>query len=112
MDDREKKIIDKLILDGALQMSGVDSETGEILYQFTPKLKEVMPELYNEHLNFVNAELMRLWEKGFVNMDLMSDSPIVTLAEKAFDDNEIQALSDQDRWAIQEVKRLLAAGEL
>ena len=112
MDDREKKIIDKLILDGALQMSGVDSETGEILYQFTPKLKEVMPELYNEHLNFVNAELMRLWEKGFVNMDLMSDSPIVTLAEKAFDDNEIQTLSDQDRWAIQEVKRLLAAGEL
>ena len=112
MDDREKKIIDKLILDGALQMSGVDSETGEILYQFTPKLKEVMPELYNEHLNFVNAELMRLWEKGFVNMDLMSDSPIVTLAEKAFDDNEIQSLSDQDRWAIQEVKRLLAAGEL
>jgi len=112
MDDREKKIIDKLILDGALQMSGIDGETGEILYQFTPKLKEVMPELYNEHLNFVNAELMRLWEKGFVNMDLMSDSPIVTLAEKAFDDNEIQSLSDQDRWAIQEVKRLLAAGEL
>lgn len=112
MDDREQKIIDKLILNGAMEMAGIDSKTGEILYQFTPKLKEVMPELYNEHLNFVNAELMRLWEKGFVNMDLMSDSPIVTLSEKAFNEEEISSLSDQDRWAIQEVKRLLATGEL
>lgn len=112
MDDREQKIIDKLILNGAMEMAGIDSKTGEILYQFTPKLKEVMPELYNEHLNFVNAELMRLWEKGFVNMDLMSDSPIVTLSEKAFNEEAISTLSDQDKWAIQEVKRLLATGEL
>jgi len=112
MDDIEQKIIDKLILNGAMEMAGIDSKTGEILYQFTPKLKEVMPELYNEHLNFVNAELMRLWEKGFVNMDLMSDSPIVTLSEKAFNEEEISTLSDQDKWAIQEVKRLLTTGEL
>ena len=112
MDNREQRIIDKLILNGAMEMAGIDSKTGEILYQFTPKLKEVMPELYNEHLNFVNAELMRLWEKGFVNMDLMSDSPIVTLSEKAFNEEEMSSLSDQDKWAIQEVKRLLATGEL
>jgi hypothetical protein len=112
MDEREQKIIDKLILNGAMQMAGVDCETGEILYQFTPKLKEVMPELYHEHLNHVNSEIMRLWEKGFVNIDLMADSPIVTLSDKAFDDNEIQSLSHQDKWAVQEVKRLLATGEL
>lgn len=112
MDDREKEIIEHLVVSGALQMAGVDTETGEILYQFTDKLKEVMPELYDEHLNYVNSELMRLWEMGFVNMDLMSDNPIVTLAQKAFDEDQVKNLSPQDKWAILEIKRLITSGEL
>lgn len=106
MDDREKEIMDRLVVAGALQMAGVDAETGEILYQFTPKLKEVMPELYHEHMNYVNSELMGLWEKGFVDMDLMSDNPIVALTEKAFDQDAINTLSKSDKWAVEEIKRL------
>lgn len=106
MDDREKEIMDRLVVAGALQMAGVDAETGEILYQFTPKLKEIMPELYHEHMNYVNNELMGLWEKGFVDMDLMSDNPIVALTEKAFDQDAINTLSKSDKWAVEEIKRL------
>lgn len=112
MDDREKEIMDRLVVAGAIQMAGVDAETGEILYQFTPKLKEVMPELYHEHMNYVNHELMGLWERGFVNMDLMSDNPIVTLTEKAFNQEAIDGLSQSDKWAVQEIKRLMISGEL
>jgi hypothetical protein len=107
MKDKEKSIVEKLILDGALQFAGVDSESGEMLYTFTSKLKEVMPELYHEHLNHVNGELMRLWEKGFVDMDLMSNNPIVRLTEKAFDIEELDKLSKEDRWSVEEIKRLL-----
>ena len=112
MDERERGMIDKLMLAGALEVAGVDSNTGEFLYVFTPKLKEVMPELYNQHLNHVNSEIMRLWEKGFVNVDLMSENPIVTLTEKSFDENALSLLSKEDRWGVEEIKRLLAAGEL
>ena len=112
MDDREKEIIEHLVVSGALQMAGVDTETGEILYQFTDKLRDVMPELYDEHLNYVNSELMRLWEMGFVNIDLMSDNPIVTLASKALDEEQIKNLTPQDKWAILEIKRLMTSGEL
>lgn len=112
MDSQDKQIIEMLVLSGALQMAGINEDTGEILYQFTPKLKEVMPDLYNEHLNYVNAEIMRLWEQGFVNVDLMSDNPIVTLAAKALDQNEINKLSDSDKWAIEEIKRILGSTEL
>lgn len=112
MIDREKEIMDRLLVSGAVEMAGVDSETGEILYHFTDKLKEVMPELYREHMNYVNSELMGLWEKGFVNMDLMKDNPIVTLTEKAFDQDAINTLSESDRWAVQEIKRLMTSGEL
>lgn len=112
MDNEDQEIIDKLILDGGLQVAGVDSETGEFLYQFTPKLKEISPTLYNEHLNHVNNELMRLWEKGFLNINIMDESPIVRLTEKAFDKSEINKLSKEDRWSIEEIKRLLQSQEL
>ncbi len=93
-------------------MAGVDSETGEFLYQFTNKLKDISPELYNEHINHVNGELMRLWEKGFLDIDFMSDSPIVYLTEKAVDQSEIAKLSKEDRWSLEEIKRLLKSQEL
>jgi hypothetical protein len=112
MDERERGMIDKLMLAGALEAAGVDSNTGEFLYVFTPKLKEVMPELYHQHLNYVNSEIMRLWEKGFVNVDLMSENPIVTLTEKSFDENALSSLDNKDRWGLEEIKRLLSAGEL
>ena len=112
MDKMEQEIIDKLILSGALQVAGVDSETGDFLYQFTPKLKEVMPELYDEHMNHVNGELMRLWEKGFLNINFMEENPIVTLTDKALDQEELNKLSKEDKWGIEEIKRLLKSQEL
>jgi len=110
--DNFKEIIDDLILQGAIQICGVDEKSGEFLYQFTPKLKDIMPELYKEHLNSVNSELMNLWEKGFVNMDLMSESPIVTLAHKAFEKNEISVLSKEEQHSLNEIKRILLYTEL
>ena len=112
MGDSENKIIDDLILAGAMEVAGIDSKTGEFLYVFTPKLKEVSPALYDEHVNHVNGELMRLWEKGFINIDFMSENPIVTLTAKALDSSEISKLSKEDQWSVEEIKRLLSAKEL
>ena len=50
MSSDENEMIEKLILDGALEVAGVDSEDGSLLYSFTPKIQQVMPELYNDHL--------------------------------------------------------------
>lgn len=106
MDESDKDIIDYLLLNGALEPAGV-SETGEPMYNFTPKLKQVLPELYKEHVKHVNSELMALWEKGFINMDLFDDNPTVTLSKKAFDDTEISKLSEEDQFSIREIKRIL-----
>ena len=108
----DQNAIDYLLLNGGLQVAGIDSSSGEFLYTFTPKIKEIMPELYHEHMNHVNGELMGLWEKGFINIDLMSENPIVTLTQKALDHNEIAKLSKEDQWSIQEIKRLLKSQEL
>ena len=103
----EQNAIDYLILNKALEVVGVDSQTGELLYAFTPKIKEVMPELYHQHMNHTNAEIMKLWEKGFIDIDFLQDEPIATLTNKAFDEQAISTLSKEMQWGLEEIKRLL-----
>jgi hypothetical protein len=104
--------IDYLLLNGGLEIAGIDSKSGEFLYVFTPKIKELMPELYHAHMNHVNGELMRLWEMGYINIDLMSENPIVTLTEKSLSSEELAKLSKEDQWSINEIKRLFKLKEL
>jgi hypothetical protein len=43
---RTQMMIEHLLLQNAIEISGIDSETGEMLYSITDKLKEVSPDLY------------------------------------------------------------------
>lgn len=109
MSDEESisRIIDHLILEGGIEVAGIDPESGEMLYAFTPKVKELMPELYDDHLNFVNDELMVLWEKGYVDIDFLMDDPLISLTAKSYDQAEVQKLSKQEKWSLQELKRVI-----
>jgi hypothetical protein len=40
--------IEDLILSGALEVSGIDIDTGEMLYNFTDKLKDINPDLFKD----------------------------------------------------------------
>ena len=107
MDNEEDKIIDNLILDGGLEVSAMDEHTGELLYSFTPKIQELMPDLYKEHIRTVNSDVMNLWEKGFLNLDLFEKDPIITITPKALNKEDIEGLSKQERWSLFEIIRLL-----
>ena len=106
-EERVSEIIDHLILEGGLEVAGIDPESGEMLYAFTPKVKEIMPELYNDHLNFVNDELMVLWEKGYVDIDFLKDDPLIYISDKSYDPEEVKKLSKQEKWSLQELKRVV-----
>ncbi len=107
MNNNEDELIKNLILQGALEVAGVDSETNELLYTITPKMQEVMPDMYEDHLTQVNKDLLNLWEKGYVNIDFLLAEPVVTISEKGLDKNEISKLTRHEIWALEEVKRLL-----
>lgn len=107
MDKEENEMIEKLILDGGLEAVGVDSETGELLYSFTPKIATLMPDLYKEHMYDVNNQIMNLWIKGFVDLDLFDSDPQITLTEKCFNPDDLASLSKQEKWNLLEVMRLL-----
>jgi hypothetical protein len=50
---------------------------------------------------------MKLWEKGFVDMDITLPNPIVTISERAFDINKIKALPVDERTALQQIIKVL-----
>jgi hypothetical protein len=107
MSSNEDDLINNLILQGALEVAGLDAETGEFLYAITSRMKEIMPDMYEDHLRTVNRDLLNLWEKGYVNIDLFLPDPVVTISEKGLDKDEISKLTKPEIWALEEVKRLL-----
>ena len=107
MNNNEDELIKNLILEGALEVAGVDSESGEFLYSVTPKMQEVMPDMYEDHITQVNRDILNLWEKGYVNVDFLSPNPMVTISKKGLDKAEVSKLTKPEIWALEEVKRLL-----
>jgi hypothetical protein len=107
MSREDDKLIETLILNGGLEVVAVNEENGELLYSFTPKIQKLMPDLYKEHMNEVNSNVMALWEKGFINVDFFAKDPVITLTEKGINKENINELSKEDRWNLLEIIRLL-----
>jgi hypothetical protein len=103
----EQDSIDYLILNGGIEVVGIDSSNGEFLYAFTPKIQELMPDLYNEHIKDVNKNVLKLWEMGFLEIDFMKTDPVITIGKKALNKEDISTLSKDDQWHLNEIKRLL-----
>lgn len=104
----EEPTIEDLLLAGAIEVYGIDSETGEFLYNFTNKMQDILPELYKEHLNDVHNEIMYFWEHGAVEMtEMESDNPKVRLTEKAFDKDFMDSLSKERLSSLEQIKRIL-----
>jgi len=108
----EQDSIDYLLLNGGLEVVGLDSDSGEFLYAFTPKIKDLMPELYEEHISDVNKNVLKLWEMGYLEIDFMQEDPVITVGAKALDPLEMSKLSKDDQWHLNEIKRLLKTREV
>jgi hypothetical protein len=100
--------IEELILSGAVEVAGIDSVTGEFLYNFTDRLKDVLPELYSERLAFINEEVMDFLDRGFLAIEDSEDvkNPLIFLTELAFDEDAISELSKEKQQSLREIKRM------
>jgi F0F1-type ATP synthase epsilon subunit len=99
--------IEELILNGVVEVSGIDPQTGEFLYNFTNKLYDVMPDYFSERLDFVRTEMAFFLELGFLEVnDPDAENPIIFLTDKAFEEDEISKLSENKQKSLKEVKRL------
>lgn len=103
----EDDAIDQLILSGALEVAGIDMETGDPIYNFTEKLIEVSPELHKEVSIYFSRETMALWSDGFLDMDVTEKNPIVTVTSKALDESEVEKLSKEKQYTLREIIRII-----
>lgn len=109
--DNVENSIEQLILSGALEPAGIDLDTGEPLYNFTEKLQDVYPELHAEAYTYFTREAMNLWELGFIEMDITSENPMVSLTSKAFDASEMLKLEKNQQFTLKEMIRYMAKDE-
>ncbi len=107
MSDPEE-IIDDLILKGGLQFVGLDKQSGEALYKPTEILKSIDPKLSKEMSAYFSETTMRLWEQGFIDMDVTVEDPLVKLAEKSFDANNILSLDKDERIVLEQIIKVLS----
>ena len=91
-----KDIIDALILQGALQIEGVDQDSGQTVFSVTDKMEEIAPEIYNEFQESLYQTVLSLWEKGYLNMNIMDQEPEVYPTEEALDRNTWKGLSYEE----------------
>ena len=96
-----------MILSGALEFSGVDIDSGEMLYNFTDKLKDINPDLFKDMSDYISTETMALWAEGFLDIDVTEKNPMVRLTPKAFDDSEISKLSKEKQLTLREIIRII-----
>jgi hypothetical protein len=106
MTNEEADLLDKLILDGAVEVAAIDSSTGQFMYVITPKMKDVFPEMYKEYQESVHNDIMKLWENGFLSIDFTEENPMVFLTDKAYSQHDLSMLPEQDFLALEEIKRV------
>lgn len=99
--------IEDLILSGALEVSGIDIDSGEMLYNFTDKLKDINPELFKDMSDYISTETMALWAEGFLDIDVTETNPMVKLTPKAFDDAEVNKLPKEKQYTLKEIIRII-----
>jgi hypothetical protein len=99
--------IDRLILNGGLEVAGIDIETGEPLYNFTEKLIEVNPQLHEEISRYFSNEAMSLWSEGFLDMDVTEKNPMVSLTPKALNEEEVAKLTKDKQYTLKEIMRVI-----
>lgn len=105
----EDKIIEQLILDGALEVAAVDMETNELLFSFTDKLQTVDPQLHDAMFTYFYTDVMNLWEHGFLTMDNMdTNNPMVRLTDKALNIIEVNKLNKDQQNVLKEIVRIVS----
>ena len=100
----DKPSIDELILKGIIEVSSINSETGEFLYNFTDKVYDLLPSLMEDNIASLQEDILYFVDNGFLEM-LEDDETRVRLTPKAFNKEAIADLPDDKQRALASLKR-------
>lgn len=100
-DERVKMFIDFMIELGALEIVGYDQKSDSFTYSITPKMKELIPEFFEEHKKFINQLAFDLWSQGYVEITFEENGPLVMLKEDIDYPSILDKLTEEERMFIE-----------
>ncbi len=103
MTNEEDDQFSHLLFSEAIEICGIDEQSGEMLFRFTEKLKDVDPLLYKKMTDSFYKGLLNLWEKGFITMDITEENPAISITEKALNALEVGELSLEQRLHLEDI---------
>lgn len=78
-EEEVSELITYLIEQGALEIHGYNKDVDSFTYRITPKMREVMPEMFEEHFKFINEIAFGLWNQGHIEIKFDEKGPVVML---------------------------------
>ena len=100
MDD---ELVEYLLSIGALEYVFTDDD-GEPIYRLTPEAKELVPDLYEEHMKDFNSVVFSLWQKDLIDLVFDEDGePMIGINVNTTDPAMVEILDKQEKEAIQEI---------
>ena len=96
-EEKVNRMVDLFLMKGLIEISSIDSNTGEFLYQFSPGVTDAIPRLKEETEKMFLENLDILWIKGFIQMERTEENPIVSLTDLAFEPDSVANLSVHER---------------
>jgi len=100
-EQRAKELIEMMLELGALEILGYDQKSESFTYSITPKMKELIPEFFEEHLKFINEIAFTLWNKGYVEIYFEENGPLVMLKESIDYPSIMDSLEHEERLFIE-----------
>jgi hypothetical protein len=64
MSIKTQALLEHLVLQGAIEVSGFDLESGETLYNITDKLKSVSPDMYEDLDKVFKRNMYQMIDQG------------------------------------------------
>lgn len=89
--------LEELILMGVVEASGIDAETGDMLYSFSESMLNEYPEISKRWEEAFHRELMFYWENGLVDMNITSANPTIRITPKGVSEEGLACLSPNQK---------------
>lgn len=96
------KAIEMLIDMGMVEVAGYDSISDQFTYQITERGRTEFPELFSEHMAYVNQVAFDLWEKNIIEIKFDTDGiPMVILKGIEYTKLIMKTLQEGERFFLE-----------
>jgi len=70
---------------GAIEIAGMD-ENGEMIFAINDSAKDIAPELWQAHMDYVDKNLIELYKSGYVKVDYNENlEAMISLSKEGYE---------------------------